>query len=456
MEERYKKIHNKDLLKKIPINTKMLIIGYGSIGKCFTYVITKCLGFNPENITIIDKLDMEVIENIKFIKQDVDETNYKNIIKTYLKKGDLLVDLAYYISTTHLLVLCNKLGIHFINTSFERFDDIDIPIPIAEDAKLFEKLKEKLEKKGPTAFICIGANPGVIDFLVSEALEKIDLENKKNSEISNENVSDENIHGKIAYENGIRCIHCSEIDTQIEKKKSNKKKWRNSWSIKGLYVEAGMCFGECAFGSYEKKIPENSKILNVKGINMMITDKDGFNTKINSYIPGIKIKGSMIMHYEDYTIPKYLYYKGNYPSMCYAYNFCEAAHESLELLGGDIKEQLILDHSNSDGYDILGALLLSEKKSWWYGSVLGSKETRFLVDGYEHASPTSMQVIAGLISGIIYCYNNPNKGPLSADDLNPIERKLIFEYMEPFLGNLVFKEVDYHPKSLELADMLEH
>ena len=80
-----------------------------------------------------------------------------------------------------------------------------------------------------------------------------------------------------------------------------------------------------------------------------------------------------------------------------------------ELAGKNLKQQkrqrLIVDEVTS-GRDELGVLLMGHKKgAYWYGSQIDIHEARALVP-YNNA--TSIQVVAPVLSGIVWALENPN------------------------------------------------
>ncbi len=52
----------------------------------------------------------------------ITKENIHDILKTYLSKGDLLIDLAYEIETLTFLSWCHEHGVMYINASVEEWD----------------------------------------------------------------------------------------------------------------------------------------------------------------------------------------------------------------------------------------------------------------------------------------------------------------------------------------------
>jgi homospermidine synthase len=444
MEERIKKINTPSYAGTLPKNIRMIIIGYGSIGTPFLYMIFKWTKIKRENIIIMDKLEKIVPNGIKFIKLEINKKNYKEIINNMnLQKHDIIVDLAYNICTKSMLILCNKLNIFYINASWEMWlDEIkEETYCVAMDISNFEYIRKIFDKDSVTAFVCIGMNPGINDLFVSEALNFID----KSS------ISDAEKAEKL----GLRVVHISELDTQKEYN-PEPMKTRNTWGIYSFISEA-FSKADIVLGSHEKFIPKYSTINKIENINLLSLKNNGYDTKMKSYVFDRKIIGKCIQHFEIYSIAKYLSFKNNFcPTVNYVYAHCSAIEESIMLLGENVSNPKILNHYNSQGSDNCGILLLFENGySHWCGSLLDSNETRKTFQGFKHASPTSSQVVGGLIASLFFCYENSNRSLISTAELSINDRKFMMRIAEPLLGDIINKEVKYNPTSIQLTDFIE-
>jgi homospermidine synthase len=94
----------------------------------------------------------------------------------------------------------------------------------------------------------------------------------------------------------------------------------------------------------------------------------------------------------------------------------------------------------TSGTDELGLLLMGNKKGvYWYGSRLAIDEARDLV---EYNSATSLQVAAGVLSGVVWALNNPRASIVEPDDI-PAED--ILDVATPYLGEVVGEYGDWSP-----------
>ena len=124
------------------------------------------------------------------------------------------------------------------------------------------------------------------------------------------------------------------------------------------------------------------------------------------------------------------------PTCHYAYHPCDNTVLSLHEYAGKNwalpENKRILMDEIYDGTDELGALLMGHAKgAYWYGSQLSIYEARKLAP-YNNA--TSLQVAAGVMAGVIWAIENPQRGVCDPDDL---DFQRVLEIANPYLGNVV-------------------
>lgn len=160
-------------------------------------------------------------------------------------------------------------------------------------------------------------------------------------------------------------------------------------------------------------------------------------------------KNRVVMRHEAISIADYLTERTDgvvsyRPTVHYAYHPCNDAILSLhEYIGRGWKEQKnkrILRDEIIDGSDALGVLLLGQEgRSYWYGSILSVSEARELMP---FNSATSLQVAAGVYSGVVWCLENRYAGVVEPED---IDHKRILEIALPYLGRLEMFETKWMP-----------
>ena len=94
----------------------------------------------------------------------------------------------------------------------------------------------------------------------------------------------------------------------------------------------------------------------------------------------------------------------------------------------------------SGGVDELGVLLMGNPKGvYWYGSRLSIEQARALVP---HNNATSLQVVAGILGGMVWALRHPDAGLVEPDDL---DHETVLEAALPYLGEVVGQWGDWTP-----------
>jgi homospermidine synthase len=127
---------------------RILQIGFGSVGSAMPQMYEKHLIFKPKNIIIIDMnkdiLPSSALSSFEFINLKVTRENYKKVLKKYLRPGDFLVDLAWYIDTLSLIKWCYENDVLFLNTAVEEWED---KMTKKEAKKLVEEVIEAVPEE---------------------------------------------------------------------------------------------------------------------------------------------------------------------------------------------------------------------------------------------------------------------------------------------------------------------
>lgn len=97
-----------------------------------------------------------------------------------------------------------------------------------------------------TAVMAHGANPGLVEHLLKEAMMNMVHDAKLNIE------EPTTIEGwaKLSQTLGIRVVHVAERDTQISTIKKQSNEYVNTWSIDGM-VDESILVGEVGWGTHE-------------------------------------------------------------------------------------------------------------------------------------------------------------------------------------------------------------
>lgn len=445
---------------------KILVIGFGAIGRCTLPVLFQHLDIKPSNITILDFEDRREIakpwtdKGVKLVKHRINQDNLQQTLAKYVASGDAILDLSWNIATLDMLKYCAENNILYINSAVELWTPFqDLKGKSVYDKSLYSR-QQPIEKlitkyKGTaTAVLDHGANPGLISHFTKQGLVDIAGKLLKDKDVSKKQkdlvaklLADKDFP-HLAHTLGVKVIHCSELDTQVVNKPKVLDEFCNTWSVEGFQDEGSAC-AEMGWGTHETVLPSSAILPKVGPKNQIFLSQMGINTWVRSFVPNQEIIGMVVRHGEAYTISKHLsvFEKGKCiyrPTVHYAYQPCNEALASLhELRARNYKPQSkerLLTNEIIQGEDILGALLMGHKyDSWWTGSILGIEESRKLAP---NQSATTVQVAAGIVSSFLWALANPNQGICVPDDL-PHEE--ILKFAKPYLGKFISKDYDWTP-----------
>lgn len=446
---------------------KILIIGCGSVAQCAIPLVIKLIDVPPKNVTIMDFVDNRkrvkdtLKRGVKYVFDRVTKENYQKLLKKYVGRGDLIIDLAWNIECRSVLDWCRNNEILYVNTSVEEWDPYkdeqrNDPTKYTLYARHMEirKLVQGWgDKQGVTAVVDHGANPGLVSHFTKCALidiaNKIIQEKPKDARVPQlkDNLKT-NDFARLAHLTGVKVIHISERDTQITNKPKQVNEFVNTWSIEGFFEE-GVAPAELGWGTHERYIPEGAFFHEIGPRNQICLRTLGMKTWVRSWVPCGETTGMVIRHGEAFSISDRLTVWENgkavyRPTVHYAYCPSDCAINSLhELEMRQFKmqeKQRIMSDEIIDGRDELGVLLMGHDfNAWWCGSLLDIHTARKLVP---HQQATTMQVAISVVAAAIWMIKNPRRGFLLPDDIDHEEiLKISMPYIKPFVS----KAVDWTP-----------
>ena len=451
---------------KTKFKGKILVIGCGFVARCTLPLLLKHIDMDPEKITVMDFVDnsrhiQDAID--KGVHFKVDKITKKNLamkLASYVGSGYMIVDLAWNIDCLEILQWCHDNNVRYINTSVELWD----PYEGAKDKLPTErtlyvrhmairKLIKSWEKKGATAILEHGANPGLVSHFTKVGL--IDIANKliqkkpkdKRLPLIKKAVKEKDFP-QLSMLLGVKVIHISERDTQITDKPKEVNEFANTWSVEG-FREEGIAPAEMGWGTHEKRLPKGALYHQGGPGNQICLSQMGIKTWVRSWVPCGEITGMVVRHGEAFTISDHLTVWENgkpvyRPTVHYAYCPAEVAINSLhelEMRQFDLQEkQRVLTDEIISGKDELGVLIMGHDfKSWWVGSLLDIKESRELVP---RQNATTLQVAESVIGAVTWMIKHPEEGVNVPDDLPHDE---ILSIAKEYLGPFISKAVDWTP-----------
>lgn len=434
---------------------RLVMVGFGSIGQAMLPMLFRHIDIKPEQVRIIsaDAGGKEIAQEygVDFTVRYLSEADYLSVLEPCLGEGDFLLNLSVDVSSLALVKFCWRQGVLYLDTSIEPwaggYSDLSLTPSQRSNYALRESaLAFRLDKRtGPTAVLTQGANPGLASMFVKQALLNLAADNglAVPRPVSYEDWA------KLARRLDIRTIHIAERDTQTTTRRKERDEFVNTWSIDG-FVGEGLQPSELGWGSHERHWPADAGRHGFGSDAAIYLNRPGAGTRVRSWTPlEGPFQGFLITHGETISIADHLTLRENTqvvyrPTVHYAYHPCDDAVLSLHEIAGknwqlQSRTRILRDEITA-GMDELGVLLMGNGKgAYWYGSRLGIQEARELLP-YNNA--TSLQVVAGVLGGMVWALRNPAAGVVEPDD---IDYEMVLEIAKPYLGELVGIYGDWTP-----------
>jgi homospermidine synthase len=434
---------------------RLVILGFGSIGQGILPLLPRELGVKPNRIRIVKASEDESGIAAKYGAEvtaiALNEGNFEAVLEPLLGEGDFLLNLSVDVASLALIRFCRKRGAFYLDTCNEpwpgRYDNPRLTSSQRSNYALREEaLSFRLDKRsGPTSVLTQGANPGLVSALTKQALLNIaaDTHVECDKPVYYEDWA------ALARRLDIKVIHIAERDTQISARRKERDEFVNTWSVEA-FVDEGLQPAELGWGSHEKHWPEDAGRHNFGSDAAIYLNRPGIATRVRSWTPlEGPYHGFLVTHAESISIADHLTLRENgqvvyRPTVHYAYHPCDDAVLSLhEMAGKNWQLQhrhRIMREEIVSGTDELGVLLMGNAKgAYWYGSRLSIEQARELAP---YNTATSLQVVAGILAGMVWALRNPDAGLVEPDDL---DHETVLEIAAPYLGDVVGAYGDWTP-----------
>ncbi|HKX06672.1 MAG TPA: saccharopine dehydrogenase C-terminal domain-containing protein [Stellaceae bacterium] len=437
----------------------IVMIGFGSIGKGTLPLIERHIAFDRSKFVVIapDDRDRHLLDErqIRFMHLAITKENYREVLTPLLTAGPgrgMVVNLSVDTSSVDLMELAKDLDAFYIDTVVEPWPGLytnrDRSISERSNYALREGILDLRRRRpgGVTAVSCCGANPGMVSWMVKQAL--IDIAKDLKLDFAEPQSRDD--WARFARDLGVKGIHIAERDTQRARDPKPRGKFINTWSVEGFCSE-GLQPSELGWGTHERTMPANARRHEFGCDAAIYLTRPGAGTRVRSWTPTAQAQhGFLVTHNESISIADYFTLRENgkvvyRPTCHYAYHPCDDAVLSLHEMAGAAwkpqKEWHILSEDDIvDGIDELGVLLYGHaKNAYWYGSQLSIEETRQLAP-YQNA--TGLQVTSAVLAGIVWMLENPERGIVEADEM---DFRRCLEIQRPYLGPVVGHYTDWTP-----------
>lgn len=450
-------------MSKFLYSNNIVIIGFGSIGQGVLPLLFKHLSIDSSQLTIIaadnDGINIAKEYDVKFILMPLTQDNYREILSPLLNKGDFLLNLSVEVSSLELISFAQTKEALYLDTCIEPW-----PGGYTDHQKsLYQRTNHALRQSAidlrnqnyaSTAVICHGANPGLVSQFTKQALLNI----AQDSGISDKPGTQKE-WAMLAQKLNIKAIHIAERDTQKSNLPKSLTEFRNTWSVNGFLSE-GLQPSELGYGTHELFLPPNAQHC-YNDSNVIFLNQPGLSTKVRSWTPILgSYHGYLVTHNESVSLSHYLRVTEDTkviysPTVHYSYHPCDETVFSIEQFR--YKEykmpakdkMIVLQEQIVDGVDELGVLLMgNEKGAYWYGSRLSNSAAKDLCP---YNTATSLQVTAGVLSGLIWAIEHPDRGIVEAEQL---DHDYIMDIASPYLGKVFGEYTNWTP--LDNRDILFH
>jgi homospermidine synthase len=434
---------------------RLVMLGFGSIGQAMLPLLASELGVDAARIRIVkrspDDTGIAAACGVEVIATALNEGNYEAVLEPMLSEGDFLLNLSVDVSSLALIRLCRGRGAFYLDTCNEpwagRYGDPRLPPSQRSNYALREEvLALRLDpRSGPTALLTQGANPGLVSAFTKQAL--LDMARQTHVQAGRPTCSEE--WAKLARTLQVKVIHVAERDTQTSSRRKQRDEFVNTWSVTA-FVDEGLQPAELGWGSHERHWPHDGARHGFGGDAAIYLQRPGVATRVRSWTPlEGPYHGFLVTHAESISIADHLTIRENgqvvyRPTVHYAYHPCDDAVLSLHELAGRNwrlqQRRRSMREEITGGIDELGVLLMGHPEGvYWYGSRVSNEQARQLVP-YNNA--TSLQVVAGVLGGMVWVLRNPDCGLVEPDD---IDHETVLEVARPYLGELVGEWADWTP-----------
>lgn len=441
------------------IKGPIVMIGFGSIGKGCLPLIERHFKFDKKQMVVIDPKDSDrkILDEkgIAFLHLGLTPQNYREVLTPLFRKGKdpgFCVNLSVNVSSLDIMKLCRALDTFYIDTVVEPWEGFYFDESQDAGARTNYALRETLlteREKNPggiTAVSCCGANPGMVSWLVKEALMNL----AKDLKVQTTKPHNREAWAKLMNQVGVKGIHIAERDTQIASRSKPARTFVNTWSVEG-FISEGVQPAELGWGSFEKWMPENARRHHSGCDAAIYLLQPGANTRVRTWCPSLGPQyGRLVTHNESISIADYfteskdgeVIYR---PTCHYAYHPSNDAILSLEEMFGNggsrqPEEHILTEMEITDGIDELGVLLYGHaKNAYWYGSQLSIHET---IELAPMQNATALQVTSAVISGMAWALENPKRGIVEADEM---DHDRCLELQRPYLGPVKGYYTDWNP-----------
>ena len=271
----------------------IVMVGFGSIGKGTLPLIERHVAFDRAKFVVIapDDDDRQLLDDrqIRFIHQAVTKENYRDLLTPLLTGGPgrgMMVNLSVETSSVDLIAFCKDIDVFYIDTVVEPWPGLYTDRTRSVAARSNYALRESvldLRRRRPggiTAVSCCGANPGMVSWMVKQALIDVAHDLGMNGEAPRSREE----WARLMQRSGVKGIHIAERDTQRARDPKPRGVFVNTWSVEG-FVSEGLQPAELGWGTHEKTMPPNGRGHDFGSGAAIYLLRPGAGTRVRSWTP---------------------------------------------------------------------------------------------------------------------------------------------------------------------------
>ena len=326
----------------------IVMVGFGSIGKGTLPLIERHIAFDRSKFVVIapDATHRRLLDErqIGFLPLALTKDNYREVLTPLITAGPgrgMVVNLSVDTCSVDMMKLAKELDAFYIDTVVEPWPGLYTNPALTPSERSNYALREgvlELRRRMPggvTAVSCCGANPGMVSWMVKQALLDIagDLDIKVEDPRSREEWA------RLMRRVGVKGIHIAERDTQRARDPKPRGRFVNTWSVEGFTSE-GLQPSELGWGTHEQTLPPGGRRHSFGCEAAIYLLRPGAGTRVRSWTPTAKAQhGFLVTHNESISIADYFTLREGgkvvyRPTCHYAYHPCDDAVLSLHEMAG--------------------------------------------------------------------------------------------------------------------------